>query len=92
MRLTIEIPDETYKNIEVFGLWLNPQDYKALVGALKNPVDTEPARHGKWVIKHRSHEFMRPSWCVCDQCGNAGDIGDNFCKHCGTKMDGDEVE
>ena len=53
----------------------------------QDTVDAEPVRRGKWIIKHRSHEFMRPSWCVCNQCGNAGDIGDNFCKHCGAKME-----
>lgn len=49
-------------------------------------VDAEPVRHGHWKLRHAGN-------AVCSVCGFWGmsvwdyDRSDNYCSHCGAKMD-----
>lgn len=63
------------------------EDYRTavqVIGALPSAEKT-----GKWVVKQSGHNFMCAQWYECNQCGGAGDIQDNYCKHCGARMVGD---
>ena len=37
----------------------------------------------EWKIENNGGTTM---WYECSKCGEAGDIWDKFCKHCGRKM------
>ena len=37
----------------------------------------------EWIIENNGGTTM---WYECSKCGEAGDIWDKFCKHCGRKM------
>lgn len=51
-------------------------------------VDAVPVRHGHWIYK-------RGCWTECSEChhdfNDVYDLenSDNYCRHCGAKMDGD---
>ena len=64
-----------------------------LDGTITSPIiDFEPVRHGHWV------HLGGAEWC-CDKCGfvistegswqhpKAKEAGNDYCKHCGAKMD-----
>ena len=43
-------------------------------------IDTEPVRHGRWILRGMHH--------FCSACGEQYDQrSDNFCAECGAKMD-----
>lgn len=46
---------------------------------------------GEWIVSGMEDDgrYMGSRWYACDQCGRAGDIGDNFCRGCGADMRGD---
>ena len=43
----------------------------------------------EWIIENNGGTTM---WYECSKCGEAGDIWDKFCKHCGRKMTNAEQE
>lgn len=55
-------------------------------------VDVAPAERGKWLIRYFGADAK------CSKCGmyvaGAYDMenADNYCRHCGTKMDGIKLE
>ena len=48
MKLIIDIPEETYKNVQIHGTYLNPRDKGNLEKALKNGTPL-PKRHGRLI-------------------------------------------
>jgi hypothetical protein len=54
-----------------------------------NPVDAVPVRHGRWTY-HIDDLFPAESTKECDQCHEEQPLtcDDNFCPHCGARMDG----
>lgn len=54
-----------------------------IIGFVKKYFADRPT--GKWIFKQGVH--IRTSLYACDQCGGSGDISDQFCKHCGTRME-----
>lgn len=47
-------------------------------------VDAEPVRHGKWITKSTGGEYFD----CCSECGYVEwDAPNNYCPHCGAKMD-----
>ena len=56
------------------------------------PVDAVPVRHGRWLIRSFGSDAK------CSECGmyfsDAYDMenSDNYCRHCGTKMNGLKLE
>ena len=55
-----------------------------------NPVDAVPVKHGRW-IHHIDDLFPAESTQECDQCHEEQPLtcDDDFCPHCGARMDGD---
>jgi hypothetical protein len=51
-------------------------------------VDAVPVRHGRWIY-HIDDLFPAESTKKCDQCHEEQPLtcDDNFCPHCGAKMD-----
>lgn len=51
-------------------------------------VDAVPVRHGRWIY-HIDDLFPAESTKECDQCHEEQPLtcDDNFCPHCGAKMD-----
>lgn len=43
--------------------------------------------HGKWIV----HDRGVTCWYKCDQCGEAGDKEDRYCRHCGAEMTDSEI-
>ena len=52
------------------------------------PVDAATVRHGRWIY-HVDDLFPAESTKECDQCHEEQPLtcDDNFCPHCGAKMD-----
>lgn len=48
-------------------------------------VDWEPIRHGRWVVAGKTTHYY-----ICSVCGEPGDGFDNYCRSCGSRMDGDD--
>ena len=48
-------------------------------------VDWEPVRHGKWVVAGDTTHYY-----ICSVCGEPGDCWDNYCRSCGSRMEGAE--
>lgn len=62
----------------------------AIINRLNNlsSVDAVPVRHGRWIY-HIDDLFPAESTKECDQCHEEQPLtcDDNFCPHCGAKMD-----
>lgn len=52
-------------------------------------IDAAPVRHGRWIY-HIDDLFPAESTQECDQCHEEQPLtcDDDFCPHCGAKMDG----
>ena len=60
--------------------------YHALSEAIK--ALSQPERKtGKWIVEGRTTK-----WYACSECRGAGDWRDNYCKHCGAKMEVEQDE
>lgn len=70
----------TSKEMDCSKLYL-PVDFQELV-ATEPTMDAEPVRHGRWIEEHCSE---------CDKYVYVGDV-DDYCPHCGAKMDGGEEQ
>ena len=64
----------------------------ALIEVEASPtIDAAPVRHGRWIYRKRG-------WAECSECHhNFVDVydldnSDNYCRHCGAKMDGGDHE
>lgn len=68
----------------------------------EEPVEAEPARHGRWVYDPNGMDFNLGAW-VCSECKVKNDnlggsqrinpyhfVGSRYCPNCGAKMDGGE--
>lgn len=54
-----------------------------------SPADVVEVRHGKKIDITTVEDWV--SWCKCSVCGYDGlFMEDNFCSHCGVKLDGEE--
>lgn len=71
-------------------------DYVYSTRSIKNlideapTIDAEPVRHGKWIFKeHIVTTDMSIGCFVCSECGcvSGNAIGNNYCFHCGAKME-----
>lgn len=62
-----------------------------MAGALATIDAAEPcqidelSKQGKWEIRGKTTLYY-----ACSECGNAGDLQDKFCRHCGAHMKGEE--
>ena len=65
----------------------------AITNRLNNlpSVDAIPVRNGRWIY-HIDDLFPAESTKECDQCHEEQPLtcDDNYCPHCGAKMDGRE--
>lgn len=57
MQIVIDIPEETYHQIQIYGLWLCPRDKQALKAALKTGV-VLPEKHGRLI----DADVLRRKW------------------------------
>lgn len=49
-------------------------------------VDAEPIRHGHWIYKELGYPLSQ-NFYICSECGYPHGLAiDNYCPHCGTKM------
>ena len=68
-------------------------DYRELIDEILDAptVDAEPVRHGHW-INHFDDLFPEDSSVECSVCHEYEGImaNDNYCPHCGAKMDEEE--
>ena len=58
-------------------------------------ADVQPVKYGKWVFYKPPDDWIKmhlspKSFYVCDICGHIEDGKQNYCSHCGAKMDGAE--
>ena len=58
-------------------------------------ADVQPVKHGKWVFYKPPDDWIKmhlspKSFYVCDICGHIEDGKQNYCSHCGAKMDGED--
>ena len=56
--------------------------------------DVQPVKHGRWVFYKPPDDWIKmhlspKSFYVCDICGNIEDGKQNYCSHCGAKMEGE---
>lgn len=56
-------------------------------------VDAEPIRHGHWIYREYGYPLAH-NFYTCSVCGSSRGLNiDNYCPHCGAKMDeGDKDE
>ena len=66
----------------------NHSALKALIN-MQPTVDAVPVVHGRWIY-HVDDLFPADNTQECDQCHEEQPLtcDDNFCPHCGAKMDG----
>lgn len=63
-------------------------------------IDAEPIRHGRWIYRvYReynsltSRELTSIAFYKCSVCGHSSGVDiDNYCPHCGAKMDQKEEQ
>ena len=53
----------------------------AVLDTLDELPSAQP-KTGKWIVEGRTTK-----WYACSGCRGAGDWRDNYCKHCGAKME-----
>lgn len=50
-------------------------------------IETEPIRHGRWIYKELGYPLSQ-NFYICSECGYPHGLAiDNYCPHCGAKMD-----
>ena len=77
MKLTIEVPDATFKRF--MDDWV---DSPAILKAVRNG---EPLKKGKWITE----KFV--TICICSECGYGSIIGaPKYCPDCGAEMEVDD--
>lgn len=94
MKITIDLPEETYKEIKLHGLYLCPRDCSALEKALSNSVVIDevesPVEESKDWISLCSTQSMQYTYdrfkCPC--CGHVSQFTSNFCPDCGWSRNG----
>lgn len=81
--------------------WLTDNDEHMVeeIVERQSTIDTEPARHGRWVYDPDGMDFNLGAW-VCSECRERNNnlgymrrinpyqfVGSRFCPNCGAKMD-----
>ena len=49
-------------------------------------IDAVPVEHAQWVRVFPDHECTWYWLYECSNCGNQGELWDNYCSRCGRKM------
>ena len=65
MKLVIDIPEETYQEVNWRGLFLCPRDSDALVNSIKNGKPYEERPHGEWEALGFQQGY---AFCRCSNC------------------------
>ena len=59
------------------------KELNELIKDVTENIHREKEDIAEWKIENNGGTTM---WYECSKCGEAGDIWDKFCKHCGRKM------
>ena len=81
MQTVIDIPEETYKNVQMYGTYLNPRDHGTLEKALKAG---KPLSKGTWrTVTPIGYKF---TGYRCSECNELVYGKTNYCPCCGSYM------